>query len=398
MPKTRFLVINAGSSTLKFKMFDARLACIISGKFEQYGINSYRFNGSFHNGSEIFNETLNWNALKMDNAIGMIRDRMDSFNELVIGHRVVHGGNVYDRSVIVDNGVKDVIRKYAQLAPLHNPFQLECIDICEDVFKDSMNYAVFDTAFHACLPETSYSYPISFKELNGDIQIRKYGFHGISYQYLLNRLSEYMDKDVKDINAIMLHLGSGCSICCIKNGKSIQTSMGMTPLSGLMMGTRCGDIDSGILFELLKTYDADTIQYELNKNSGLKGICGTNDLRQISSNIDNNPQYKLALDMFIQRINEYIGSYYALLNAKLDAIVLSGGIGQNIHEKPYLMSNLFKDMDGLGIKISQNKPEMNGDIIHLSKDMNTIPILCMETDEELSIANQIMQHKMILKD
>ena len=225
-----------------------------------------------------------------------------------------------------------------------------------------------------------------------NIQVRKYGFHGISFEYILHKTALYLGKTSENTNLIALHLGNGCSICCVKNGISVETSMGFTPLEGLIMGTRSGDIDSGLVLELMS--DANEMKDLLNKHSGLKGICGTNDMRHILNNNNSDcdtcsKEYELALDMFAHRIRKYIGSYYALLGGNIDALVFTGGIGENIPYK--LLRKIVCDLERLGFEINET-PQIHDrqDVIVWNKNSaESVPVLSIKTDEELAMAQQI---------
>jgi len=324
------LVLNSGSSSIKYKLFcKENMQELKSGIKEEV---------SDH--SEGINRILN--KLKEDN---LINDPSEIF---CVGHRVVHGGDYFDKPVLVDDEVIEKIDKLSQLAPLHNPANLQGIKAVKKVLGDISQVAVFDTAFHQSIPSYASFYPIPY-EYYEKFHIRKYGFHGTSHEYVALQAAKELGKDLKDCNLITLHLGNGASACAIKNGKSIDTSMGFTPLEGLMMGTRCGDIDGSLVFYLEDKLDCtrDEINTILNKKSGFKGLCGTSDLREVIKLSQNGDEHaKLAIDIFVYRIKKYIGSYLMILE-NVDAIVLTGGIGEH---SELVQNEIYKSTDKFDLK------------------------------------------------
>lgn len=312
----KILVFNAGSSSLKYKLFkvtDTENISIITDDI----IENIK-NGDYHNA-----------ILKVENSLKSIN--IESLSMLDgIGHRVVHGGEAFRQSEIVTQKVIQTIRSLIPLAPLHNPANLEGILIAQKHAPTLPQVAVFDTAFHQTIPEYAFMYALPYRVYK-DSGVRRYGFHGTSHYYVAKKAAKMLGKELSDCNLITLHLGNGASACAIKNGKSVDTSMGFTPLEGLMMGTRCGDIDPAIILYLSRDrgYSIEEIDEILNKKSGLFGISSENDMRQIHKMIsDKNPRAKLAHDMFCYRICKYIGSYMAVLG-NVDAIIFTGGIGEN---------------------------------------------------------------------
>lgn len=327
------LVLNAGSSSLKYKLFDSVNCDVLKeGLVENIGIKNPIFK-NHHDALE---------SLDID------------FNSIdAVGHRVVHGGEKYSNSILIDETVLKGIEELISLAPLHNPANLEGIKLLQTKLGQTPQVAVFDTAFHSTMPKEAFLYalPIEMYEKNN---IRRYGFHGTSHSYVLKRSAEILQKDVNNLNLITLHLGNGASVCAIENGKSIDTSMGFTPLEGLVMGSRSGDIDPAIVLYMQRELQLslDEVDKILNKKSGLIGICHENDVRKIINAKDDNAQ--LALSLMIRRIKKYIGAYLALLG-KVDAIVFTGGIGENssyIRDK-VLSSKLFSGIDILVIKTDE---------------------------------------------
>jgi len=336
----KILVLNAGSSSLKYKLF-INQNLLIEGLIENIT--------NYHKGIKEVEYKLQKEA------------NISNLSSLdVVGHRVVHGGEIFQDSVLITQEVIDTIKSLIPLAPLHNPANLEGILMIAKIAPTLKQVAVFDTAFHQTLPPKAYHYALPH-ELYQEYGIRRYGFHGTSHQFVTKEASKILGKKLNETSLITLHLGNGASLSAIKNGKSIDTSMGFTPLEGLIMGTRSGDIDPAILLYLSKEhgYTIEQLDTMLNKKSGLLGICHQNDMRQIHSMIKNgNRVAKLALEMFVYRIKKYIGSYYAILG-DVDALVFTGGIGENDDISRALI------LEGLPFNI---------------------PSLVIKTDEELAIA------------
>lgn len=338
--------------------------------------------------SEIFNHKAGLKLLArqlLDKNTGVISSPDDI---AVVGHRVVHGGKHFSNTTEITSAVKEKIQALSRLAPLHNPANLEGIEVAEDIFSNAKQIAVFDTAFHQSIPEYAYKYAIP-NEFLDNYGIRLYGFHGTSHKYVSEKAVKYLNK--KESKIITIHLGNGCSMTAVKNGKSIDHSMGFSPLGGLIMGTRSGDIDPAFTF-----YLADKLNYELKdintlllKKSGMLGLTGFSDLRDIIKEAENNNKdCELALLMNAYRIKKYIGSYAAVLNG-LDAIVFTAGIGENCA----LMRQLIcEDLDFLGIQLDSEKNEERSSTLHvINKEGAPVNILVIPTNEELEIAKQAMQ-------
>ena len=357
----KILVINCGSSTIKFQLIDvennneviAKGRCDMVGYKESNIIyNNVRDNikknedipmPTHKEGMEVLLNTL------MNKEYGVI----DSIDEIyAIGHRVVHGGEKFNTSVLIDDDVIKTIEELSDLAPLHNPGCLMGIKAMMEIAPQKKNVAVFDTAFHQTMPIYNYLYAIDYKYYTEN-KIRRYGFHGTSYQYILRRLEELLGKKREDINAIICHLGGGASICAIKNGKSYDTSMGFTPLEGLVMETRCGDLDPSIVTKLMKdeNLSIEEVENVLNKKSGRLGLCGIGDQRQlIQAELSGNEQAKLARKVQTHRNKKYIGAYIAELN-RVDAIVFTGGNGEN---NAIEREDVVSDMECLGIELDKD--------------------------------------------
>lgn len=367
----KILVINSGSSSIKYKIFynDKQ---IYEGIKEEVK--------SHHDCIiELFEQL---NSL----------DVIDGLKDIdAVGHRVVHGGEKFTKAVLVDDSVIKDIEKLIPLAPLHNKANVEAIKIIKQNYPHIPQVAVFDTAFHQTIPSENYIYPIK-KEFYDKYHIRKYGFHGTSHYHVSQKAAKYLKKDLSKCNFITFHLGNGASVSAIKNGKSVDTSMGFTPLAGLMMGTRSGDIDPSIIFYLeknlgLKSEDIDKI---LNKQSGLKGICGQSDLRTILKLMEQgNQDAKLAVDMFIKRIRDYVGAYIVELGL-VDALIFTGGIGEN---SSYIRERVCENLyNSIGLLVDKYKDE------HLQKPIDDITaigskvrVLVVQTNEEKSISLQSIE-------
>ncbi|MBL0709038.1 MAG: acetate kinase [Sulfurimonas sp.] len=333
-------VINSGSSSIKFKIFDTSSEKVIVDIIAQ----------EIKNHHEALKEII----LKLE-------QKNIEFNSLdMIGHRVVHGGEKFSKSVVITYEVTQMIRELIPLAPLHNMANLDGIEVCQKIAPHIKQVAVFDTAFHSTMPKEAFLYALPY-EMYDKYKIRRYGFHGTSHSYLLKESAKILKKKTSELNIISLHLGNGASICAIKNGKSIDTSMGFTPLEGLVMGSRSGDIDPAIIIHLQRTlgFSLDEVEDMLNTKSGLKGICSKSDVRKIVE--ANSEKDKLALSMMTRRIRKYIGAYTTLLQ-RVDAIIFSGGIGEN--------SSYIREC------VMANDLAPN------------IPVLVIKTDEELEIARE----------
>ncbi len=375
----KILILNSGSSSIKYKLFDNETLDVLFDGIEEEVVD---FHKSFEN---IFDKLIKSKLIKSLEEIG------------AFGHRVVHGGEIFSKPVIITDEVIVELEKLIPLAPLHNPSNIDGIKTIKSKIKNSFQVAVFDTSFHQTIPMKSFLYPIPFS-LYKEHKIRRYGFHGTSHFYVAKQCAKYLDTSLENLNLITIHLGNGASITAIEKGKSIDTSMGFTPLEGLMMGTRCGDIDPSIVLYLEQNLklNADEITTILNKQSGLKGICGKSDLRnilQLSESGDT--KAKLAIDMFVDKIRKYLGSYLIKLGF-VDGIVFTGGIGENsaiIREK--ICENLFS-LISLELDINKNNQKLTTNIQQISSQNSKIKVVVIKTDEEKEIAiqtNAIMQLK-----
>ncbi len=391
------LVINSGSSSVKFQLFGVPdLSVIATGMVEEIGKTTGHAHiickGRAAEGQKI-DKTCSVPSHKeaMEVMTSLLAETGHHMNQVTgIGHRVVHGGESFRKPLIIDSKVLETIEELVPLAPLHNPANLTGIRIAMEQAPDTPQVAVFDTAFHQTIPEHAYLYALPY-DLYTDYRVRRYGFHGTSHHYVSKQAARFMDIPYDKAMIITLHLGNGASAAAIKDGRCVDTSMGLTPLEGLIMGTRSGDIDPAILFYLSRQagMDMEHLDRLLNRESGLKGICGDNDMRTITQKAEQgDKQAKLAMEMFCYRIRKYIGAYLAALGSA-HCIVFTGGIGEN---SPVVRHLCCQGLDGLGIRIhdDRNRATTNG-IRKISRDDSPVTLLVVPTDEELEIASQTLK-------
>ena len=391
----KILVINSGSSSLKFTLFSmATKTMLAKGLVERIGTPNanlvYQRDGEPKMTQGIAAEN-HGKALAM--ACKMLSDPetgvLKSLKEVnAIGHRVVHGGEEFSDSVIITEDVKTSIKGCADLAPLHNPANLDGVVACETVFPNVPNVAVFDTAFHQSMPKHAYMYAIPQKYYD-EYRIRKYGFHGTSHKFVMQAAAEYLKKPVEELNLITCHLGNGSSIAAIKGGRVLDTTMGMTPLAGLIMGTRCGDIDPAIIFFLArKGLSVDEIDGVLNKQSGLMGINGidSGDMRDtVNAAQQGKAAAENALNMFGHRAALFIGGYFTLLGGA-DAIIFTGGIGEN---SAAARKAIVSRLEALGCKLDEAKNKaVAGTTGVISTEASKVSAIVIPTNEELMIAHE----------
>ena len=394
----KVLVLNAGSSSLKFTIYAMKNEKMLAkGVVERLGLENPQLIYKHHDGREVkqvLSISTHIQAIKsicdklLDKEIGVI----SSLNEVqAIGHRVVHGGEKATRPVIVDDEVKNVIRECFTLAPLHNPPNLSGIEACEKTFPGIPNIAVFDTAFHQTMKPEAFLYavPYEFYEKYG---IRKYGFHGTSHRFVANAVAEFLGKPFEELKIITCHIGNGCSMAAIENGKVVDTSMGMTPLEGLVMGTRCGDLDPAVVLRLIELgMSGNEIDQLLNKKSGLLGVSGigSSDMRDIiKAEQEGNAKAAMARKMFVLRVVKYIGAYYTILGGA-DVIVFTGGIGE--FSIP-IRKDVVKMLGGLGITLDEAQNDACfGRKGFISGPDSKTAVVVMPTDEELMIARSVVK-------
>lgn len=391
----KILVINCGSSSVKFKLFQVAggdFSVLAAGLVERIGESTSRLKLSWP-GGEIEDDrrvASHHRALETIEELLVDRQILPDFSSLyAIAHRVVHGGEKFQRPVVIDDEVTAAIRALIPLAPLHNPYNLDGIEALREKAPRVRQVAVFDTAFHQAMPESSYLYPLPY-DLYQSHGVRRYGFHGISHGYLVKTAAGFMGRPAGDLCIITLHLGNGASAAAVRNGKCVDTSMGLTPLEGLVMGTRGGDLDPGILLYLEREcgLDGDRIDEILNRESGLKGICGENDVREILAKIAaGDERAELALEIFCRRIKKYIGAYTALLG-RLDVLVFAGGIGFG---SSYVRRQVCTGLEHLGLRLDPGANEScRAKINPVDDGRGSVRILAVETDEELEMARQVI--------
>jgi acetate kinase len=390
-------VINCGSSSIKYEVFSLPdYVMLATGLIEKIGSGEEsRLRQRRRNADGTFEELVYAKHLAdhregfefmvhMNRENRIIQDDSELFG---IGHRVVHGGERFREPALINDAVVEEIRLLTPLAPLHNPSNLLGIEIATARFQGIPQVAVFDTAFHQSLPPHAFHYATPY-DWYADYQVRRYGFHGTSHHYVSKAAAGYLGKTPESVNLITLHLGNGTSAAAIQKGLSIDTSMGLTPLEGLVMGTRSGDIDPALHFFMMRQtgISAEELEKSLNSQSGLKGICGLNDMREIIDQADRgNDRARLAIAMFCYRIKKYIGAYVAVLGS-IDAIVFTGGIGENA---PAIRQRACAGLEHLGIAIDGAKNETAiGDAAEIQKDGAPVKILVVRTNEEREIAQQ----------
>ncbi len=388
----KILVINCGSSSLKYQLVDMKSESVMAkGLVERIGITGSVLTHRPEGADKVVIEHPmkdHKDAIKLvlDTLIDPKHGVLKEMSEIsAVGHRVVHGGEKYSASVLIDDEVMKALDECTHLAPLHNPPNIIGINACRSLMPDTPMVAVFDTAFHQTMPKHAYMYAIPY-ELYEKYGIRRYGFHGTSHRYVSKVAADMLGKDVKDTRIITCHLGNGASIAAVKNGEAIDTSMGFTPLEGLVMGTRCGDMDPAIVTFLQKEegMNAKEVDNMMNKKSGALGLSGvSSDFRDIEdAAAEGNSRAQLALDVFHYKIRKYIGSYIAAMDG-VDAIVFTAGVGENSPETRY---EVCKGLKGLGIEINEEKNKVRGKLTDISSDNSRVKVFLIPTNEELMIA------------
>lgn len=392
----KILVINTGSSSIKYQLFDMdKKEVLVTGLAEKIGektsILTHKIIDEEGNGKKkVEKRPLAGHAeglnrivdLLVDPEYGVIRDKSEIS---AVGHRVVHGGEAFQDSTVIDEKVIAAIKKNIPLAPLHNPPNLTGIEVARSLFPDVPQVAVFDTAFHQTIPRRAYLYAVPYS-LYKKHRVRRYGFHGTSHAYVAEQAAAFLKRPLEELNLITIHLGNGASMAALKNGRCIDTSMGLTPLEGLVMGTRSGDVDPALPYFLASNVDMsiEEIDRMLNKESGLKGLCGDNDMRNVEQKASSGDELSaVSLEIYAYRIKKYIGSYYASLG-HLDALVFTAGIGEN---SPLIRGLCCDGLDELGISVeaAKNKKQRK-DIRDISFSRSRVKVLVIPTNEEKKIA------------
>lgn len=390
-PGRKILVINCGSSSLKYEVYEMpHRESLGKGLVERIGIDGGSISHEGENGKYEKQADIPDHKVAMSLVLDALTDEhngiIESMDEIVgVGHRVVHGGEAYSKSVVIDEDVEAAIENNIELAPIHNPANLTGIREARAVFSSQTHVAVFDTAFHQTIPPAAYLYGLP-RELYEKYRIRRYGFHGTSHRYVANQAVQLAKRSSDNTNLITCHLGNGCSVTAIKNGRSIDTSMGFTPLEGLIMGTRSGDIDPAIVFFLLERgMSPEELNNLLNKESGLKGLSGiSNDLRDIEEAAELGDRNAAdALDVYAHKVRQYIGAYAAEI-VKVDMLVFTGGVGQY---GTRMRERICRRLENLGIVMDYRKNLENGPRRGIiSMDYSPTTIVVQPTNEELQIA------------
>jgi acetate kinase len=395
----KVLVLNSGSSSIKFQLFrHDGWAALAAGAAARIGEGQGELQASWVGSGgerESCRRPLSVATHRegLAKVVALLRENrlLDDPAELgAVGHRVVHGGEAFQEPTVLDDGVIAAIRDMIPLAPLHNPANLAGIEVARELFPGTPQVAVFDTAFHQTMPAAAYRYALP-EYLYRDHRVRRYGFHGTSHAYVSRRAAELLGRPAQDCNLITLHLGNGASAAAVRGGRCVETSMGLTPLEGLVMGTRCGDIDPATHFYLAENIglDNDALDELFNRKSGLTGLCGVNDMREIHRRADEgDAQAQLAIDVFCHRLKKYLGAYYAILG-HLDAVVFTGGIGEN---DARVRARTCAGLEELGIRLDARANDAGEDHERtISARGSRVRLLVIPTNEELEIARQALQ-------
>ena len=389
----KILVLNCGSSSLKYQLINMETEEVLaSGKYERIGEKeafiTHKVNGQkikIDNPAYNHTEAIEFTLKQLTNPEYKVIDSLDEIE--AIGHRLVHGGEKISESVVIDENVENVLKEYSDLAPLHNPACILGIEACKNVMQGKPMVGVFDTAFHQSIPKERYIYPIPY-EYYEKYGIRKYGFHGTSHMFVSQRLAEIEGKDLKDLKIVTCHLGQGSSICAVQGGKSVDTSMGLTPLGGIPMVTRSGDLDPSILLYLMKKEKLSPEQMEniLNKESGVSGISGlAPDFRVIEQeSYNDNETAKIAMESFKYAIASYIAKYAVAMNG-VDYIVFTGGVGEN---QINIRKGICEQLEFMGVEIDVEANNMRGEEKVISKPSSKVKVYVIPTNEELMIAKE----------
>jgi acetate kinase len=383
------LVLNAGSSSMKYQLIDVEAGAMLGrGLVERIGEKSGAAKHTDDAGEQTWEGAIPDHAAALEIADKLAAERGSRITEMgltAVGHRVVHGGSVFREPVLVDDEVLRQVRELSTLAPLHNPANADGIEQAMTTFPGVPQVAVFDTAFFHSLPEAASTYAID-QEVATEYAVRRYGFHGTSHEYVAGQVAEQLGRDIADIDQIVLHLGNGCSASAIRAGVAVDTSMGLTPLEGLVMGTRCGDIDPGALLHLNRVggLDVDDLDELLNRRSGLVGLAGVNDFRDLLERVDRGDERAgLALDVYCHRLRKYVGAYLAVLGGA-DVIAFTAGVGENV---PVVRARALRGLERLGVEVDRERNEAvaSGARV-ISADGSAVTVMVVPTNEELAIA------------
>ncbi len=391
------LVMNCGSSSVKYKLYDmSEEQVLISGLVERIGLAGSALTQQSAGKEKVaINILIPNHRVAIENILKWITDPLHGVvsnveNIYAVGHRVVHGGERFNSSVEITPDVLSELESLSELAPLHNPPNITGIKVCSHLMPKARQVAVFDTAFHQTIPAQAYMYGLPY-EYYSRFGIRKYGFHGTSHRYVSARAAELLKREIEELKIITCHLGNGSSLCAVKGGKSLDTSMGFTPLAGLLMGTRTGDMDPAIVPFIMEKEGMTISQLNelLNKRSGVLGISGiSSDFRDLERTAgEGNRRAQLALDMFCYNVQKWIGSFTSVLGG-LDVLVLTGGIGEN---SPYIRSKIIAGLSWLGIKIDDSANKTRGREVFLNSLADQVRVIAIPTNEELLIARDTHQ-------
>ena len=389
----KILVLNCGSSSLKYQLINMETEEVLaSGKYERIGEDeafiTHKVNGkkiTIEHPAKTHEEAVDFTLKQLINPEYKVIDSLDEIS--AIGHRLVHGGEKISESVIIDENVIDVLKECIDLAPLHNPTGIIGIEACKKVMPGKPMVGVFDTAFHQTMPKERYLYPINY-EYYEKYGVRKYGFHGTSHMYVSNRLAEIENKDIKQMKIITCHLGQGSSICAVEGGKSVDTSMGLTPLAGIPMVTRSGDLDPSVVTFLMKkeNLSPEEIENKLNKESGVQGMSGlAPDFREIEAESEKgNERAQIAMNTFKYAVASYIAKYAVAMNG-VDAIVFTGGVGEN---QIKIREGICNQLTFMGVEIDSERNNIRSEEKLVSKDSSKVKVYVIPTNEELMIAKE----------
>ncbi|KRM89734.1 acetate/propionate family kinase [Liquorilactobacillus vini] len=389
----KILAINAGSSSLKFKLFEMDSEIVIAkGNFERISLPEGKISLSFGDQKFESSEEIKTHAVAVERLLQLMKKFkiVKDFNEIAgVGHRVVAGGEYFQHSVIVNQRVIRQINRLAEYAPIHNPANLMGIKAFKKLLPHAVSVAVFDTSFHQTIPKTNYLFSVPY-EWYQKYRVRRYGAHGTSHRYVANEAAKLLKQQLRKLKLISCHLGAGASICAIKNGKSFDTSMGFTPLTGLTMATRSGDTDIAMvsfMMQKLKMHSMPEVIYDLNKKSGLLGISGiSSDMRDILAAAKDNERAQLAIDIFVKDVVKYIGAYAAEMDG-VDGIVFTAGIGEHSSEIRKLVCQRLKF---LGIQLDETANQISGKNLVISTAASKVKVMVIPTDEELMIARDVV--------
>ncbi len=385
------LVVNSGSSSIKYQLIDLHHEEVVAkGLIERIGTDHGVVNHTVGDVKETYEVSV------LDHIAGFTAmiaacekfgPDLDAANIIAVGHRLVQGGSRFIAPTIIDDAVIRTVEELSPLAPLHNPPNLLGVRAAMHAFPNIPHVGVFDTAFHQTMPAAAYTYAID-RALADEHRIRRYGFHGTSHKYVSELAAAHLNRPLEDVNTIVLHIGNGASACAVRGGKSVETSMGLTPLEGLVMGTRSGDIDAGIIFHLARQsgMSPDQIDNLLNRRSGLLGMTGSGDMRDVQLAAERgDDRAQLAMDVYCHRLRHYVGAYYAQLG-RVDAIVFTAGVGEN---SPEVRALTLANLEEMGIEIDpdRNTSSDRGPRT-ISKDSSRVAVLVIPTNEELEIARQ----------